>query len=178
MKFNETSLPGVFHIDMQPIEDSRGYFSRFWCRKELQDHGLDFEVAQINTSFSASAGTLRGLHYQRDPYGEAKFVACTRGSVFDVAVDVRPNSPNYLQWFGIELTADNDRLLFIPAGFAHGYQVLEDSTKLLYLVSEFYTPDAEAGLRYDDPAIGIEWPQDVTSVSEKDTQWPLITATT
>ena len=174
MKFTETSLPGVYVLEMQLIGDSRGWFSRFWCQKEMQEHGIDFRIAQINASHNAESGTLRGLHYQRDPYGEAKVVSCTRGRVFDVAVDVRPDSPNYLQWFGMELDADNNRMLFIPAGFAHGYQVLEDDTKMLYLVSEFYTPEAEHGFRYDDPAIGIEWPREASSLSDKDQGWPLI----
>ena len=178
MIYTETSLPGVHLIEMEPIGDSRGFFSRFWCRKEMQDQGLPFQVAQINASYNASAGTVRGLHYQRDPHAEAKIVACTSGRVFDVAVDVRPDSATYLNWFGVELTADSNRLLYIPAGFAHGYQALSDNTRLLYLVSEFYAPGAEVGLRHDDPAIGIVWPQDVTSVSAKDTEWPLVKAAT
>jgi len=175
MIYTETSLPGVYLIDMEPIEDSRGFFSRFWCRKEMEDQGLAFRIEQINASLTASAGTVRGLHYQRDPHAEAKIVSCTSGRVFDVAVDVRPESATYLHWFGVELTADKNQQLYIPTGFAHGYQALADNTKLLYLVSEPYAPGAEHGLCYDDPAIGIFWPQDVTSISEKDTQWPLVT---
>lgn len=176
MKFAETTLPGVYLIDIEPIGDARGFFSRFWCRKEFEAQGLDFEVAQINISHTAEAGTLRGLHYQRQPHAEAKVVACTRGRAFDVAVDVRPDSPTYLQWFGTELDSENRRMLYIPKGFAHGYQTLENDTGLLYLVSEFYAPDAEGGLRYDDPAVGIEWPQPVTSVSDKDAGWDLLPA--
>jgi len=177
MIFKETSLPGVYLIELQTFDDSRGYFGRFWCRQELKDKGLPFEIAQINTAFNAVAGTVRGLHYQRDPHAEAKTVSCTSGRVFDVAVDVRPNSPNYLQWFGAELSAENQQMLFVPEGFAHAYQALEDNTRLLYLVSAPYAPDAEAGLRYDDPAIGINWPQPVTVISDKDAAWPLLTAT-
>ena len=178
MIYTETSLPGVHFIDMEPIEDSRGFFSRFWCSNEMQTQGLPFEIAQINASLNVNAGTVRGLHYQRDPHAEAKIVSCTSGSVFDVAVDVRPDSATYLNWLGVELTADSNRLLYIPAGFAHGYQALADNTKLLYLVSEPYAPGAEDGLRFDDPAVGIVWPLDVTSVSVKDTEWPLVTGVT
>jgi len=174
MKFIETELSGVYIIELDLIGDSRGFFSRFWCQKELAEVGLNFEIAQINNSYSAAAGTTRGLHYQHEPHAEAKIVSCTGGRVFDVAVDIRPNSPTYLQWFGTELTPENNRLLYVPAGFAHGYQTLEDDTRLLYLVSEFYAPDAEDGLRFDDPAIGVEWPKEATSVSDKDRNWPLV----
>jgi dTDP-4-dehydrorhamnose 3,5-epimerase len=175
MIYTDTALPGVKLIDMQPIADERGFFSRFWCRREMQEQGLPFEVAQINTSLNVNAGTVRGLHYQREPHAEAKIVSCTSGSVFDVAVDIRPHSEFYLQWYGVELNPNSNRLLYIPAGFAHGYQALDDNTRLLYLVSEFYKPDAELGLRYDDPQLKIDWPCEVTSVSEKDSQWPLVT---
>ena len=174
MKFQETTLSGVYTIELEPIGDARGYFSRFWCRRELQEQGLCFELAQINTSYNAHAGTVRGFHYQRDPHAEIRIVACTSGKAYDVAVDVRPDSATYLNWFGAELSADNHRLLCIPAGFAHGYQALEDDTRMLYLISEFYAPDSEDGLRYDDPAIGVSWPHEVTSVSDKDTKWPLV----
>lgn len=176
MKFTETSLPGVYLIDIEPIGDSRGFFSRFWCSKEFAAQGLPFQVAQINVSHNAEAGTLRGLHYQREPHAEGKVVACTRGRVFDVAVDIRPESATYLQWYGAVLDDQKRQMLYIPEGFAHGYQTLEDDTGLLYLVSEFYTPDAEHGLRYDDPAIGIEWPRDVASLSGKDRAWELLPA--
>ena len=172
MKFTETSLKGVYTIDLEPIGDSRGYFSRFWCRKEFDDQGLGFEIAQINSSYNATAGTVRGFHYQQDPHSEAKVVSCTSGRIYDVAVDARPDSPTYLDWFGIELSANDNRQLFIPPGFAHGYQALVDDSQLLYVVSEFYAPDSESGLRYDDPAIGVSWPHQVTSVSDKDANWP------
>ncbi len=174
MKFHSEGPDGVFTIELERIGDSRGFFSRFWCQRELAEHGLEFDIAQINNSYNPAAGTTRGLHYQQEPHAEAKIVSCTSGRVFDVAVDIRPNSATYLQWFGTVLTPENDRLLYVPAGFAHGYQTLEDKTRLLYLASEFYAPDAECGIRYDDPAIGIEWPMDATSVSEKDSGWPLI----
>ena len=174
MKFTETSLPGVYLIDIEPIGDSRGFFGRFWCSKEFAAQGLPFEVAQINVSHNAEAGTLRGLHYQREPSAEAKVVACSRGRVFDVAVDVRPESETYLKWYGTVLDDEKRQMLYIPEGFAHGYQTLEDDTGLLYLVSEFYAPDAETGLRYDDPAIGINWPEPVASISDKDKGWDLL----
>jgi len=174
MIYTQTSLPGVYLLDMQPIEDERGFFSRFWCSKEMQDQGLPFQVAQINASLNHKAGTVRGLHWQREPHAEAKIVSCTSGRVFDVAVDVRPESKNYLSWFGVELGPESNRMIYIPEGFAHGYQALEDDTRMLYLVSEFYTPGVEGGLRHDDPAIGIDWPQQVSSVSDKDAQWPFI----
>jgi dTDP-4-dehydrorhamnose 3,5-epimerase len=174
MKFSESDLDGVYTIELEPIGDSRGSFSRFWCRRELEAQGLFFEIAQINSSYNATAGTVRGFHYQREPHAEAKIVACTTGKVFDVAVDARPDSPTYLNWFAAELSAKNNRLLYVPAGFAHGYQALEDDTAMLYLISEFYAPDSEGGFRYDDPAIGVNWPHEVTSVSNKDLRWPLV----
>ena len=176
MKFAETELPGVYSIELEPFVDARGSFSRFWCRREFEAQGLDIGIAQINTSYNVKAGTVRGLHYQHDPHAEAKVVACTSGRVFDVAVDVRPDSPTYLEWFGAELSVESNRLLYIPKGFAHGYQALENDTRLLYVISEFYAPDAEDGFRYDDPAIGITWPHEVTTISDKDLAWPLIGA--
>jgi dTDP-4-dehydrorhamnose 3,5-epimerase len=175
MIYSETSLPGVYVIEMQPFEDARGSFSRVFCAREMREYGLPFELAQINRATNRKAGTIRGLHYQREPHSEIKIVSCTSGGVFDVAVDIRPDSPTYLEWFGTELSAENQRLLYIPAGFAHGYQTLTDDAKLIYLVSEFYAPDAEGGLRFDDPAIGINWPLEISAVSEKDSGWPLIT---
>lgn len=174
MMYSESSLPGVYVIEMQPFEDARGSFSRVFCAREMREQGLSFDLAQINTAFNRKAGTIRGLHYQYQPHAEIKIVSCISGGVFDVAVDIRPDSPSYLKWFGTELTAGNQRLLYIPAGFAHGYQALTDDAKLIYLVSEFYTPTAEGGLRFDDPAIGIDWPLEVSAVSEKDASWPLI----
>ena len=174
MIFSKTQLPGVFLIDIEPAGDSRGFFARSWCHKEFADAGLSTAIKQINIANSKQAGTLRGMHYQVSPYGEDKVIRCVRGAAFDVAVDVRPESETYLQWIGVELTADNRKALYIPKGFAHGYQTLEGDTELHYLVSEFYTPDAESGLRYDDPAIGIEWPVPVQVISDKDSQWPLM----
>ena len=174
MKISKTSLPDVHLIDLEPIGDERGYFARFWCYRELDEEGLAFSVAQINTSYTATAGTVRGLHFQHEPHSEAKIISCTGGRVFDVAVDVRPESPTYLQWFGTELAEHDNRLLYVPEGFAHGYQTLEKDSRLLYLVSTFYAPESEGGLRYDDPAIGIDWPLEVTEISQKDAGWPLV----
>jgi dTDP-4-dehydrorhamnose 3,5-epimerase len=176
MIFTETELPGVYLIDIQRIGDDRGFFSRFWCEQEFAAHDLASEIAQINISHNPVAGTLRGLHYQEYPHEEAKVVACTSGRVFDVAVDVRPDSPTYLKWFGAVLDSEDRQMLYIPKGFAHGYQTLEDNTNLIYLVSEFYAPDAEDGLRYDDPAIGIDWPLPAESLSDKDKSWELLPA--
>jgi len=174
MIYSETSLPGVYLIELQPVEDDRGHFARLFCSREMREHGLSFDVAQVNSAFNKTAGTVRGLHFQREQHAESKVVSCTGGAIFDVAVDIRPDSPTYLDWFGIELTAENRRQLYIPTGFAHGYQALTNDAKLIYLVSEFYAPGAEGGLRYDDPAIGIDWPLRVSSVSEKDRSWPLV----
>ena len=172
MIFTETSLPGVYAIDIEPIEDSRGFFARGWCQREFAAHHLDVEISQMNISCNPHAGTLRGLHYQREPHAETKTVRCVRGAVFDVAVDMRESSPNYLQWTGLELSAENHRSLYIPKGFAHGYQTLVADTELLYTVSNFYTADAEVGIRYDDPALAIAWPEPVLVISDKDASWP------
>jgi len=175
MIFTETSLAGTFLIDIQPNEDSRGFFSRSWCQNEFADHGLVTEIRQMNIAFNRHSGTLRGLHYQNEPHAEAKTVSCVNGAAFDVAVDLRESSPTYLQWIGYELSAENHRSLYIPEGFAHGYQTLAKNTELRYLVSEFYAPGAESGIRYDDPAIGIAWPSPPQVISDKDKSWPLLT---
>lgn len=176
MIFTETSLPGVYIIDIEPAEDSRGFFARGWCRREFEAQHLSSEISQINISYNRHAGTLRGLHYQRKPFAEARAIRCISGAVFDVAVDMRKSSPTYLQWIGHELSAENHRSLYIPQGFAHGYQTLTSDTELLYSVSEFYSPDAEVGIRYDDPALGIRWPVPVQVISDKDASWPALNA--
>jgi len=172
MIFKETDLPGVFLIDIKPIEDSRGFFARSWCQEEFAEHGLDPAISQVNMSFNPHAGTLRGLHYQREPDGEAKTVRCVRGAIFDVAVDMRESSPNYLKWVGQELSADNRRALYIPKGFAHGYLTLAPDTELLYSASAPYAAGSEVGIRYNDPALAIAWPEAVQVISEKDEAWP------
>ena len=172
MKFHETELQGAYLIDIEKREDERGFFARTWCEKEFKDHGLVARVVQANTSFNTRAGTLRGMHYQLAPYQETKLVRCTRGALYDVIVDLRPDSPTYKRWIGVELTASNYRMLYVPADFAHGFITLEDNTEAAYLMSESYTPGAGAGLRWDDPQLNIEWPRPVEVISDKDAGWP------
>ncbi len=173
MIFTETQLNPAFLVDLERREDERGFFARAWCEKEFGEHGLSTRVVQCNLSFNPRAGTLRGMHYQRAPYEEAKLVRCTRGAIYDVIVDLRPDSPTWKRWLGVELTAENRRMLYVPEGFAHGYQTLADETEVFYQVSEFYTPEAEGGVRWDDPAFAIQWPDvDERIMSEKDKTWP------
>jgi len=171
MIFTETKLKGAFIIDIKPFEDERGFFSRAYCANEFAEHGLTTRVAQANISFNHSKGTLRGMHYQIPPHGEVKIVRCTRGALYDAIVDMRPDSETYLQWIGVELTEQNHRMLYVPENFAHGFITLADNTEATYQVSEFYTPGAERGLRWNDPAIGIEWPLEPVVISEKDQSW-------
>jgi dTDP-4-dehydrorhamnose 3,5-epimerase len=159
-------------IDLQKHGDDRGFFARVFCQDEFADHGLPRDMVQMNLSYSAMKGTVRGLHYQVAPHEEAKYIRCTRGAVYDVTVDVRPSSPTFKQWMGVELTQENYRMVYVPEGCAHGYLTLVDDSEVNYQVSAFYAPEAERGLRYDDPAIAIEWPTDVRVVSEKDRSWP------
>lgn len=174
MKFEETELAGAFVIELEPIRDERGFFARAWCAKEFESAGLTTVHAQTNFSYNGRAGTLRGLHYQLPPHEEVKLVRCIRGSIFDVIVDLREESSTYGRWVGVELSADNRRMFYVPAGFAHAFQTLEDDTEVLYQVNEFYTPGAERGLRFDDPAIGIRWPREVSVISDKDASWPFL----
>lgn len=174
MIFTETTLKGAFIVDLELRSDERGFFARSFCQREFEAHGLKPVIAQGNISFNHRKGTVRGLHFQLPPAAETKFVRCSRGAIVDVIVDLRRASPTYLRHIAVELTADNRRGLYVPEGFAHGYQVLEDGTETAYLVGEFYTPTVEGGLRHDDPALGIEWPQPVTSISERDQRWPLL----
>jgi dTDP-4-dehydrorhamnose 3,5-epimerase len=171
MIFKETKLPGAFVIEPEKIEDERGFFARAWCKEEFAAHGLEPRFVQFNLAGSEKAGTLRGLHYQAPPHQEARLVRCTKGAIYDVIVDLRSDSPMRGQWIGTELTARNHRMLYIPAGFAHGYQTLADHSEVFYSVTAFYAPEAERGLRYDDPAFDIEWPREVQAISEKDRQW-------
>ncbi len=172
MIFTETELKGAYIIDIERREDDRGFFARTWCQQEFEAHGLVARVVQANTSYNRRKGTLRGMHYQRAPHAEAKLVRAVRGAIYDVIIDLRPDSPTYKRWIGVELTADNRRALFVPEGFAHGFQTLEDDTDVIYQVSAFYTPGAEGGVRYNDPAFAIEWPLPVSVISEKDAAWP------
>lgn len=167
-------VDGAYLIDLEPFEDDRGWFARAFCAREFADHGLTLPTAQANLSHNAVAGTLRGLHYQVDPAPEAKLVRVVRGALWDVVVDLRPGSPTERRWFGAELTADNGRALFVPEGCGHGFVTLVDDTLAFYQVSGFYTPEAERGARWDDPALGIEWPRSPTRISDKDAAWPLL----
>lgn len=171
MIFTETKLDGAFLIDIEERTDERGFFARSWCQKEFEQYGLVPLVVQANISFNHKKGTVRGMHYQASPYEETKLVRCTRGAIYDVIVDLRKGSPTYCQWISAELTADNRRMLFVPEGYAHGFQTLTDATEVCYQVSQFYTPGAERGARFNDPAFSIRWPLDVTVISEKDANW-------
>ena len=173
MIFTATELEGAWLVDLDPREDERGFFARAWDRAEFAEHGLSTELVQCNVSFNHRKGTLRGMHFQNAPHAEVKLVRCTRGAIYDVIVDLRASSPTHTRWLGVELTAENRRALYVPEGFAHGYQTLVDGTETTYQVSAFYAPGAERGVRWDDPAFGIEWPDpDRPVMSEKDRAWP------
>lgn len=172
MIFKEAPIKGAYLIDLQKIGDDRGFFARYFCEKEFEEKGLVSKFVQINTSFTANKGVLRGLHYQLPPSSEVKLMRCIRGAVFDVIVDLRPDSPTYMQWFGAELTEENRTMLYAPAGCAHAVLTLRDDTEILYPVSASYAPDQERGLRFNDPKFGIEWPIQPTEVSDKDNAWP------
>jgi dTDP-4-dehydrorhamnose 3,5-epimerase len=174
MIFNETQLKGAFVLEIERREDSRGFFARTFCQKEFSDHGLKPIIAQANIAFNRKKGTLRGMHFQYPPAAETKLVRCTRGAIVDIIVDLRPESPTYLDHIAVDLSADNQRTLYVPERFAHGYQVLEDGTETSYQVGEFYTPGSEGGLRYDDPRLRLTWPLPVTEISEKDSNWNLL----
>ncbi len=176
MIFTPTPLAGAFLVDVEPKSDERGFFARTWCAHEFAQHGLTPELAQCSVSVTKSKGTIRGLHFQRAPHGEAKLVRCTAGAIFDVIVDLREGSPTFRKWFATELTAANHRMLFSPVGFAHGFQTLTDGCEVHYQMSAVYEPAAASGLRYDDPALGIAWPLPVTSISPRDAAWPLLAA--
>lgn len=171
MKIQKTTLQDVHLIQMQPHRDDRGYFSRSMCVKEFAAHDLEISYPQHNTAFSHTKGTIRGMHFQVDPYYEVKVVRCVWGAVYDVVVDLRPWSPTYLKSEGFELSFENERQLYVPRGFAHGYQTLQDNTVVNYLCSAFYVPDSNGGYRPNDPAFGIAWPLPVSFISEKDQAW-------
>lgn len=172
MKFTPASLPGAWLIEPEPREDERGWFARSWCAREFAEHGLDSSLAQCNISFNRSRGTLRGMHFQKPPHTEAKLVRCTAGAIFDVIIDLRQESPAYLQWAGYELSSSNHYMLYIPAGLAHGFQILTDEAEVFYQMSEFYYPGSGSGVRWNDPAFGIEWPLPVDQISDQDRNWP------
>jgi len=173
MLFRETTVPGVMAIRIEPHCDERGFFARTWCCREFAAHGLNPGLVQCNISVNIRRGTLRGIHYQSAPHAEAKLVCCTRGAIYDVVVDLRESSPTFKQWIGVELTAQNHEMLYIPEGCGHGFLTLEDDTEVFYQMSEFYEPAAARGVRWNDPAFGIEWPAAVQVISERDANYPL-----
>jgi dTDP-4-dehydrorhamnose 3,5-epimerase len=173
MIFQETKLKGAFIIDIEKIEDERGFFAEGWKQNVAEQHGIQAEFTRTNISNNAKKGTLRGMHSQKAPYAEAKLVRCIQGSIVDAIVDIRPDSPTYLQWISVELSAQNYRMLYVPCGFLHGFQTLEDDTTVFYQVAGIYHPEAEQGARYDDPAFNIQWPQATErTLSPKDKSWP------
>ena len=172
MIFNETELKGAHVIDIDKLKDHRGFFARAWCQKEFEEHNLISRVRQANVSYNKTKGTLRGMHYQVSPYEETKLVRCTKGAIYDVIIDLRQASPTYSQWTSVELTAENYRMLYVPENFAHGFITLEDDTEVMYQVSQFYTPDSERGIRWDDTAFSIDWPIEIQVISHKDKNWP------
>ncbi len=174
MIFTETKLKGAFIIDLDRREDNRGFFARAFCQNEFRLHGLKPSIAQANIASTRKKGTLRGLHFQYPPAAETKLVRCTRGAILDVIVDLRPESATYLQHISVELNEDNQRALYVPERFAHSYLTLRDDTDTSYQVGEFYTPEAEGGLLYNDPRLGLEWPIPITTISEKDKNFPLL----
>ncbi len=175
LHFEQTPLRGALVVVPLPYSDERGQMIRTFCLREFASSGIDFTICQTNASINHRAGTLRGMHYQETPAAEAKIVRCVRGSVYDVVIDLQPDSPTYLQHFGIELSAENMKMLYIPEHYAHGFLTLEDNTELHYLVDNFYTPEYSRGYRYDDPVFNIDWPRPVECISSQDLNWPLIT---
>jgi dTDP-4-dehydrorhamnose 3,5-epimerase len=168
MKFNPTPLQGAYTIDLEKREDDRGFFARLFCVNEYDQHGLDRNIVQINNSLSKDKGTLRGIHYQLAPKAETKIVRCIKGSLYDVIVDLRPDSLTFLKWFGAELSAENRTMMFVPKGFGHAFITLEENTEAFYMVTEFYAPEHERGIRWNDPKINIQWPIEPVVISDKD----------
>jgi len=171
MKLVKTSLKDAYLIEPELQSDERGFFARAWCQQEFSQWGLNPHLVQCNISFNRKQGTLRGLHYQVAPYEEVKLIRCTMGCIYDVIVDIRPHSPTFKQWFGIELSADNRTMLYVPEGFAHGFQTLIDHSEVFYQMSEFYKPASARGIRWDSPLFNIQWPLEPTAISEKDKQF-------
>jgi dTDP-4-dehydrorhamnose 3,5-epimerase len=172
MKFQETKLAGSYIIEPEKLSDDRGFFARVWDQKIFDEIGLNPNIFQCNVSLTKKKGSIRGMHYQIHPYEETKLVRCTQGSIFDVIIDLRPDSKTYQQWEGFELSSENHKMLFVPEGFAHGFQTLVDNVEIFYQVSEFYTPNAEQGIRWNDDEFNIVWPLTPTVLSEKDSSWP------
>ena len=172
MKFLSTKLPGAYVVELERREDERGFFARAWCEEEFAAQGLNMRVVQCNISFNHKRGTLRGLHYQAAPHAEKKLVRCVRGGIYDVIIDLRPSSPTFKHWFATELTVENFRMLYVPEGFAHGLQTLEDNTEISYLMSESFHPESAGGVRWNDPSFGIEWPPCAQRIiSERDASY-------
>lgn len=174
MRFEPTALAGAYLIHLEPRVDERGLFARAFCAQEFAGQGLETSYVQSNISSNARAGTVRGLHFQRAPDAEVKLVRCVKGAIYDVVVDMRAGSPTYLRSFGAELSDANGLMMYVPKDFAHGYQALSDGASVFYMVTAFYAPQAEGGLRFDDPRLAIKWPRPVTDVSDKDARWPLL----
>lgn len=174
VKFVPTKLDGVYIIDVERRQDERGYFGRLWCEREMAAQGLSTNIVQINVAVSLKQGTLRGMHLQSAPFAEVKIIRCQRGALYDVIVDLRPESASYKQWVGVELSEENGRMLYAPEGCAHGYVTLRDNTELSYSTSRFYAPASAHGVRFDDPALAIQWPVAVRVVSEQDRNWPVL----
>lgn len=172
MNFQETPLTGAYVIDPERITDQRGFFARIWCKNELRERQLETELAQSNVGFSHRRGTLRGLHFQQAPHTEVKLVRCSRGSMFDVIVDLRPESASYKRWFGVVLSEENRKMLYVPAGCAQGYITLADNTEMYYHTSEFFHPESASGVRHDDLEFGIVWPIEIAVISQQDREWP------
>ena len=172
MKYIKTGFEELYIVELEKREDFRGFFARVFDSKEFEAKGLINNIVQINTSFSKESGTLRGMHFQRPPHAETKFIRCIKGAIYDAVIDLRPGSETFKKWFGVELTSDNYRHLFVPEGFAHGFITLEDESEVIYLVSAFYNAESEGGVRYNDPAFGIKWPIEANAVSDKDNAWP------
>lgn len=172
LKFTPAGLPGAWLVDLRPHEDVRGFFARTWCAREFEEQGLESRLVQCSLSLSRRRGTLRGMHWQDPPHAEAKLVRCVRGAVHDVILDLREGSPSFGEHLAVRLTAESRRALYVPEGFAHGFQTLEDDTEVFYQMSEFYAPESARGLRWNDPAFDLEWPLPDPILSEKDASWP------
>lgn len=175
MKFTETKIKGAYLIELEPISDFRGSFARQFCQKEMEKFGIDFDICQCNISKNPKVGTLRGMHYQKEPYPEIKMVSCTQGKIFDCIVDLRKDSQTYLKWQGFELSEDNNKMLYIPSGCAHGFQTLEDNSTVYYQLGEFFMPEYYSGIRWNDPKIGIKWPQTENRIiNDRDNSYELL----
>ncbi len=173
MKLIKTKLDGIFVIEPELVEDDRGFFARLWCQKEFAKYGLNPNLVQISTAYNQKSGTIRGMHFQKSPHEEAKLVRCTNGAIFDVIIDLRPASKTYKQWFSMELSVKNHKMVYVPEGFAHGYQTLEDNTEVIYHMSEFFAPEYYSGVRWDDPVFNIKWPYtEKIIISDKDKNYP------